>query len=90
METIRTSTKVRVMLTFNFCNFDIETEIKNDNGVTDSEINDERIRVASLVTHAIEDYKAGEKSLKETVPTFDPDKHLDELLAKKERLNSKK
>lgn len=89
-ETIRTSAKVRVMLTFNYNNFEVETEIKNDAGITDAEINMERVSVEALVKHAVEDYKQGEKQIKDTTPTFDADKNLEELLAKAKRNAVKK
>lgn len=56
-ETIRTSAKVRVMLTYAFNNFEVQTEIKNDSGLSDAEINTERKSIEALVKHAVEDYK---------------------------------
>lgn len=89
-ETIRTKASVSITVKYGNDYFKVETELNNETGISDSEINRERATVKDLVTHAIDDYKQGEKQIKDTTPTFDADKNLEELLAKAKRNADKK
>lgn len=89
-ETIRTKASVSITVKYGNDYFKVETEITNEIGISDSEINNERMNVQHLVSHAITDYKQGEKQIKDTTPTFDADKNLEELLAKAKRNAVKK
>lgn len=89
-ETIRTKASVSITVKYGNDYFKVETELNNETGISDIEINRERVTVKDLVTHAIDDYKQGEKQIKDTTPTFDADKNLEELLAKAKRNADKK
>lgn len=89
-ETIRTKASVSITVKYGNDYFKVETELNNETGISDIEINRERVTVKDLVTHAIDDYKQGEKYIKDNTPTFDADKNLEELLAKAKRNADKK
>lgn len=56
-ETIRTKASVSITVKNEGNYFKIETDLNNELGVSESEINNERMQVHDLVTAAIEDYK---------------------------------
>lgn len=91
METVRTKTSISITVKYGSGDyFKIETELSNETGISDVEIDNELAKVQRLVVHAIEDYKKGEKIIKDNMPTFDPDKNLEELLQKAHNKTTKK
>lgn len=87
IETKITTANTKVTLGYNGNFFGIELSLENENGIELSEINRFRSEAYDLVKHAIDEHKNGERGIKDNMPTFDPDKNLDELLKK---ANSKK
>jgi hypothetical protein len=56
-ETIRTSATARVMLTFNFCNFDFSIGLENPNGVTQQDLEMAGNDCQLAANKAIDEYK---------------------------------